>query len=254
MQVIRALSLGWGVQSFTLAAMSALGEIEKVSIAIHADTLHERSGTYSFAKKYTPWLAKRGIEVQTVKTEFQEGTADKWGGVFIPAFTDNGKSKGMLRRQCTQRWKIQPIRRYLQKVRNKRPVELWLGISTDEALRMKPSNVKYITHRWPLIELGMNRKDCKEWLDKHDLEIPPRSACVFCPLHDTKEWQDLQANGNGDFSKAVKVDRAIRNLRPPFDLFVHPARIPLEDVDLRTEVEKGQMTLWDEECSGICGV
>jgi len=57
-----------------------------------------------------------------------------------------------------------------------------------------------------------------------------------------------------DWEKAVAVDKSIRDIRPPFPLFVHPARIPLADVDLRTQEEKGQMSLWDEECAGICGV
>ena len=36
MPVMKIISLGWGVQSFTLAAMVALGELEPVDFAIHA--------------------------------------------------------------------------------------------------------------------------------------------------------------------------------------------------------------------------
>jgi hypothetical protein len=35
--IYTAISLGWGVQSFTLAAMVALGELPPVDVAIHAD-------------------------------------------------------------------------------------------------------------------------------------------------------------------------------------------------------------------------
>lgn len=253
MDKIKVLSLGWGVQSFTLAAMSAVGEIEKIDLAIHSDTTHERSATYEFARKYTSWLAERGVEVQTVSDKKQSEKVDT-NKTDIPAFTisSTGK-KGMLRRQCTHRWKIVPMRRYLQKIRQGRQIEQWIGISTDEALRMKESDVKYITHRWPLIEKGMSRNDCKVWLENHGLEIPPRSACVFCPYHDMKEWHDLQEYPK-DYQKAIAIDQTLRKKRPPYDLFVHPACIPLEDVDLRTEIEKGQMTLWDEECTGLCGV
>ena len=45
------LSLGWGVQSFTLAAMAALGELPPIDLAIHADTGHEAQGTYDHARK-----------------------------------------------------------------------------------------------------------------------------------------------------------------------------------------------------------
>jgi hypothetical protein len=40
---LKVLSLGWGIQSFTLAAMVALGELDPLSFAIHADTTHETS-------------------------------------------------------------------------------------------------------------------------------------------------------------------------------------------------------------------
>lgn len=46
-----AISLGWGVQSWTLAAMSALNELPRVDAAIHADTTHERGATYLFAEQ-----------------------------------------------------------------------------------------------------------------------------------------------------------------------------------------------------------
>jgi len=91
-------------------------------------------------------------------------------------------------------------------------------------------------------------------LQAHGLEVPPKSSCVFCPYHDSRAWAELKARGDGDWTKAVHVDEAIRKARPPYDLFVHPARIPLVDVDLRTAEERGQLRLWDEECEGMCGL
>ena len=256
---MRVLSLGWGVQSFTLAAMSALGEIERADVALHADTTHEQQGTYKFAVKYTPWLEMRGVKIVTVTdTRPELRIMDEWGGAFIPAYTrdETGKVWGTLRRQCTGGWKIAPMRRWLQANRNRQPIEQWIGISLDEALRMKPSDVKYITNRWPLIERRMTRADCVRWLQSHGLDIPTKSACVFCPYHSKREWQDLKHHGGSDWQKAIEVDNAIRKARPPYDLFIHPARIPLEKVDLRTQEEKGQLRLegWDAECSGLCGV
>lgn len=253
---MKIISLGWGVQSFTLAAMVALGELEPVDAAIHADTTHEFSGTYEFAAKYTPWLEERGVMVVTVKNThpilkpYKDGFA-----VHIPAFTSSiNKGDGAMQRHCTQDWKIGNIRRWIQANRSGEPVEQWLGISTDEYQRMKDSDVKYITTRWPLIEKHMTRKDCEDWLIAHNLEVPPKSACVFCPFHNTEEWREVKYSGNGDWKKAVEVDEAIRKARPPYDLFVHPSRKPLEEVDFRTAEEKGQLSLWDSECSGICGV
>jgi hypothetical protein len=273
---MRVISLGWGVQSFTLAAMAALGEIEPVDAAIHADTTHERQLTYKFAKKWTPWLEERGVKVVTVSDPDQAArvTTEKtdapfftqkvveFGGTPLPVYlsNDNGK-QGQLMRQCTSRWKITPIRRWIRteierQGLKKTPgiVEQLLGISLDEALRMKPADVKYITHRWPLIEKRMTRHDCARWLEAHGLEVPPKSSCTFCPYHNSAAWAELKQAGGKDWKQALEVDRAIRKARPPYDLFVHPARIPLEEVDLRTAEERGQLSLWDDECSGVCGV
>jgi hypothetical protein len=252
---MKAISLGWGTQSFTLAAMVALGELEPVDVAIHADTTHERSETYTFAARWAPWLEERGVKVVTVQADDAE-PVDRFGGLMLPAYMTTPKGQGRFDRQCTDNWKRKPIRRWLQANREKQTVEMWLGISMDEYQRMKDSDVKYIVHRWPLIEKRITRNACREWLTAHGLEIPVKSGCTFCPFHNTPEWKEIKASGNGDWTEAVNVDRAIRKSRPPYDLFIHPARIPLEDVDLRTPQDKGQLELdlWSEECSGICGV
>jgi hypothetical protein len=36
--------------------------------------------------------------------------------------------------------------------------------------------------------------------------------------------------------------------------YLHPSRIPLDQVDIRSEEEKGQQTMFDMECEGMCGL
>ena len=250
---MKILSLGWGVQSFTLAAMVALGELEPVNAALHADTTHEFSGTYDFAKKWTPWLEEHGVKVVTVVNPKPNALDNGYGWTDMPLFTLNSKGHmGQAQRQCTSQWKIFPMRRWEQLNRNGETIEQWLGISWDESQRMKDSDVKYITHRWPLIEKRMTRSDCVKWLQENNLEIPPRSACVFCPYHNTLEWRRIK-DSPADWNEAIRIDNAVRKLRND-RLFVHPSRKPLIEVDFRTAEEKGQLSLWDNECSGICGV
>lgn len=243
------LNLGWGVQSFTLAAMVALGELPQIDAAVHADTTHERSATYTFAAQWTPWLEEHGVKVVTVRVTNTMPINNGYGWPEIPAFATS-ESGGSIQRQCTGRWKIKPIRRWLQANRNGEPVEQWLGISLDEAERMKPSDVKYITCRWPLIEKRMSRNDCINWLQRHDLDVPVKSSCVFCPYHNRSAWYDMKAENGADWQKAVEVDAAIRKVRPPYDLFLHSDRIPLTDI--RSPQDNGQMNMFSEECSGYC--
>ena len=92
MAELKFLSLGWGVQSFTIAAMTALEELAPVDLAIHADTTHEAEGTYRHAEKYTPWLESRGLKVVTVSAK-DTGLFWSTHGVMIPAFTQTRTSR-----------------------------------------------------------------------------------------------------------------------------------------------------------------
>jgi hypothetical protein len=258
---LRVISLGWGVQSFALAAMSALGVLPPVDAAIHADTTHERSETYVFAARWTAWLEARGVKVVTVSAKAEQ--TDIKTGRTPPLFTlSDAGDRGQLRRTCTHRWKVLPQERWIRAElarlglpRRQWHVEKWYGITRDEWHRMKDSDVRYITNRYPFMEMEppWRRSDVVRWLLDNDLEVPVKSACTFCPFHNLEAWRDIKANGNGDWQKALDADRAIRDKRPGYKCYIHPARIPLEDVDLRNQEDHGQLRLWDEEeCSGTC--
>ncbi len=264
---ITVISLGWGVQSFTLVAMSALGELPPVYAAIHADTTHEHKATYEFAAKWSEWLSDHDMRVVTVSDEraaravYQDD--GRKGEVMAPFFTLSPKGKtGVLNRVCTNRWKIQPMRRWISQelhalghAKHPGAAEQWIGISVDEIERARPSDVQYVMNRFPLLEKRMTRIDCVKWLTDHGLEVPPKSSCVFCPYHSASEWRRLKHEG-ADWDRAILVDERVRdarhNARIPVDVFVHPARIPLVDVDLKTPEEAGQLRLEMDECSGTC--
>ena len=261
---VRFLSLGWGVQSWTLAAMMALDELPRVDHLVHADTGHEAEATYAFAKAMTPWLGEHGMSVVTVQAKRTQVVREDWSdSVLIPAFTlDGSGSEGQVRRQCTHDWKIAPIRTFLRAElrrlgRKVAPgaVEAWLGISADEWHRMRTSDVAYITNVYPLVDRRMTRKACMRWLATQGLPTPPKSACTFCPYHGLAAWRDLKRTGGPDWQEAVEVDLAIRSKRPPHDLFAHPYRRPLEDA-VRLPEDDGQLALGlalEEPCdSGYC--
>jgi len=278
-----ALSLGWGVQSWTLAAMSALGELPKVDYAIHSDTTWEREQTYTFAEQWTPWLEEHGVKVVTVRGKrsheiVHQSSKSDGRYLLIPAFTlgEETGNRGTLRRQCTGDWKIDPQDKYvnalLRELKIKKApgvVEKWLGISQDEWQRAKHSQVPHITHRYPLLDMKMSRAGCINWLRDHNLPVPPKSACVFCPFHSRKAWQELKREGGTDWQIALEVDETIRNVRGSdqtyttagVQLFVHAARLPLaqavqipedhgmEQPDMFASVEDDELASCD---SGHC--
>jgi len=231
MSELKIISLGWGVQSFTLAAMVVLGDLEPVDYAVHADTGWESHATMDFAEKWTPWLESHGVKVATVYNDYKVVFKRKSGTneIAVPAFDENG---GIMRRQCTLHWKLIPVKRFIakqlkEKGFTKKPgiVEQWIGITSDEAKRAKPNWVKYITNTYPL--LTMSRNDCKQWLEQHNLEISPRSKCIICPFQTKDEWQSLP---DSELARAILADELIRNAKLPGRLYLCNKRIPLKSI------------------------
>lgn len=264
---LKVISLGWGVQSWTLAAMSALGELPPVDFAIHSDTTWEREETYKFAKQWTAWLEERGVKVLTVRDEWAaKQIIDDTSRTYSPLYTLNQKGAGgQLRRSCTQRWKIAPMRRYISTVladrkiaKDQGAVEQWIGITSDEWYRAKDSDVDFVKNVFPLLDKGMSRSNCLTWLASKGLPSPGKSACVFCPYHTNKTWEHLKRGGGPDWQTALRVDGAIRNKRPNFQSFVHQERIPLEAIIIPEDKGYTQLQLLevndkDAECdSGYC--
>jgi hypothetical protein len=270
------LSLGWGVQSWTLAAMATLGDLPPVDYAIHADTTWEREQTYRFAEQWTPWLIEHGIKVITVQskrahTPVHKSSKSDGSYILIPAFTVdiNSGNHGQVRRQCTGDWKIDPQNKQINALLKERGikkaagiVEKWLGISQDEWHRAKHSEVPHIDHRYPLLEKKMTRADCVAWLKDHGLPVPGKSACVFCPFHNRRAWQEMKREGGPDWDTAVKFDADIRKARndvnatKPIDLFVHTSRKPLaEAVQIPEDygmVQGGMFDRVEDEDTATC--
>lgn len=95
----------------------------------------------------------------------------------------------------------------------------WIGISSDEVQRAKPSRDPWIQHRWPLLERRMTRAMCLEWLRTHGYPEPPRSACVYCPFHSNPEWRRLQTDEPEAFANAVQFEKDLQNAKRTSDNF-----------------------------------
>jgi hypothetical protein len=271
---LNILSLGAGVQSSTMALMAAKGEITPMpDAAIFADTGAEPQAVYDYLNWLEPLLPFPVYRVGSniTLTAAQLRTTTKGDGTeyvrnLLPAFTRNPDgSQGMLLRKCTGEYKITPIKqkvRELWKGSGAECVVQWIGISRDEAVRMKPSGVGYISHRWPLIELGMLRSNCLEWMERNGHPAPPKSACVYCPYHSDAHWRSMRDEAPDEFQVAVEFERAWnRLLEAEFgeskmrgEVRLHRSMVPLDQADLSTSEERGQPSLFNNECEGMCGV
>lgn len=260
------ISLGAGVQSSTMALMAAHGEITPMpDCAIFADTGAEPQGVY----KWLDWLEMQlpfpvyRVSNGNLRDDILSAVAglNRTGHLGQPPFFSEPRpgasARGMLRRKCTGTYKITPIKRKVRELTKGKACSQWIGISTDEVQRMKPSGVKYITHRWPLIERDMSRLDCLAWMNARGYPTPTKSACTFCPYHDDALWREMKANDPASFADAVMIDKAIEDGIPSagahFRLALHGSMKRLAEVDFRTAEDAGQVSLFDDECTGLCG-
>lgn len=110
---MRILSLGAGVQSTTLALLSANGELPKLDAAIFADTGWEPRGVYDHLDRLErEVLTPAGIPLYRVNNgNIRDDVLDPNKMRSIPAHTRDPETgeDGMLGRKCTQVYKFQPI-------------------------------------------------------------------------------------------------------------------------------------------------
>ena len=252
------LSLGAGVQSSTLALMAAKGEIGPMpDAAIFADTGWEPKKVHD----YLDWLEKQ-LPFPVYRVMHKDGIRESFfnnnKSAILPFFTSSG---GMGKRQCTVDYKIYPIQKKVRELLGYKPRQripknactMWIGISTDEAIRMKPSRVSWIEHRWPLIENRMSRGQCLEWFDSIQTIRPPKSSCLGCPYHSDKQWVEIKNNSQEEWEDVIYMDKIIRRVSGMKDnQFMHKSCKPIDEVDF--SVLENQVDMFGNECEGMCGV
>jgi len=261
------ISLGAGVQSSTMALMAAHGEITPMpDCAIFADTQAEPKAVYTWLdwlEKQLPFPVHRVTEGSLYKIIGQERPTGKWRHMPIPAFVETPDGKGgLLNRSCTKDYKLTPLRRKVRQllgIDGKRSpaepvVTQWIGISTDEAQRMKPSRETWQVNRWPLIEHDISRMQCIEWMKSKGYATPPKSSCTFCPYHSRQQWMDMKKDKDS-WEQIVSVDTRIRDLwhGRAGKMFLHNSLKPIAEIVFERDEDK-QIDMFANECEGMCGV
>ena len=278
---LTVISLGGGVQSSVMALMASGGAFGQLpDCAIFAATHWEPPTIYT----HLDWLSRNlsfplyivdnGRSLREDAKALTNHSGNR-GFIDLPLYRKgparagvrNGQGDGMGRRQCTEHYKIRPVRRKIrellglsrgQRVPADTTVELWLGISTDEAIRMKTSRDRWIHNRYPLIAVGMSRKDCLEWWEGWYDRPLERSSCIGCPYQSRQRWAETKRQWPKPFAEVVEIDSNLRGkLAFAKEPYLHPRRVPLaQAVNLD---EAGLRAARDPDgfgnrCEGYCGV
>jgi hypothetical protein len=248
-------SCGGGTQSGAIATLIKLGKLPTPDYAFMIDTGRERASTWPFVDGFIrPALAEVGLELTIVKTadftdhldafyKNQQGELT----ILLPGFTNSNGQKGKLSPFCSGKWKRDVAERWMrskgiQKARN------WIGISRDEASRMRAQHRGWLQIWYPLIfDVPMTRPRCVELIRQQGwTDVVPHSACYMCSNQSDAEWLDMKVNHPRDFVAACVFEQEIRRTDPNF--YLHATLQPLSQVDFT-----GQHTMFgDLGCSTGC--
>lgn len=260
---LRVISLGGGVQSTAMVLMAREGLFNPApDCAIFLDLGWELPATYANIWRLAE-LSRMPLYIEpagNIREDLLAGAADRSRKVYSPPVFTVGPEgqRAQIGRDCTNHYKIQGIAHVIRRLlgvpegRHCRwRVEMWLGITTDEAHRLNNNSpYGWIQNRFPLVELGMSRTDCEKWLLGHGYEVPPKSACIGCPFKPNRDWAAMKRDDPDAFAQAVEVDEAIRggfnSLSGPF--YLHQKRQPLVQIQFDASDRGG----WGAECSGHC--
>jgi hypothetical protein len=267
--LLRVISFGVGTQSSKLIEGAAVGEYGPMpDCAIYSNTQDDpdhvrrrfeemsQPGRYPF-----PIYEVTAGDLWASATRVRR-TRDgqrSYIETAVPVYLKDGLKKGLGQRHCTLDFKIDPVARKCRELLGRKRitkksgvlVEMWIGISADEAHRAKPHKYPWIKNRFPLLEKNESRADCEDWFTSRGRTVP---------LHDDNAWLDLTP---AEFAECVQAERDLQIAYAATSAidgipYLHDSRVPLDQVKLvRTPVARKlrQFNMkFGNECEGMCGV
>ena len=257
-----------------LADRGAFGT--KPDYAIFADTHWEPSAVYDNLK----WLEEQVSfpilitdNGRSLREDVRNGVnaqGKPWMTLPVYLADPSGNDAGINWRQCTKNYKLDPIRRKVQELLGVNPreslpsatwIEMWLGISRDEILRVKTSRNWWVKHRYPLVDdVPMTRAECELWFaERFPNRRLGRSACVGCPFRSSTSWLEIKHSEPDLFEETVEIDHMMRSSRHNAgkmfrkNAYLHHRMMPLDEA-VEADIDQIGDDGFVNECEGYCGV
>jgi hypothetical protein len=210
MTQITVLSLGGGLQSTVIAEMALDDEhpLPAPDWMVHADTGAESEMTQATIARIGKLCESKGVNFAIVTNT----------NINLPIYqyyTERGIVPMPTSAQCTTKFKIAPIQKFVQTLVDKSLPKPWvrmqIGITTDEAHRQRESERKYIKNTYPLIELCMSRRQARNWMieNRPDVQVA-KSGCFHCHYQSSKQWAKLARNNPEQFALAREMEESAK--------------------------------------------
>jgi len=199
-------------------------------IVITADTGNEHPDTYRYLEKMKVLLKKRHIPYYFL-TPDQGYHSEAWPD--LKSFYRRTHTVGSkaFPKTCTDNLKIKVIYRFLDEWIEKNygfpsgrkkgikefakeygKIDVILGIARSEEKRVAKKDVgpvwmqESINKVYPLIEQGMDRSDCQDYIESIGQEVPLPSNCMICPFMSDVELYWLWKFYPDEYRDWVKIE------------------------------------------------
>lgn len=229
---LKILSFGAGVNSTAILTLVLTGKYD-VDVIIFADTYGEHPSTYDYLHNVIqPACIENGLQfIRVSKSSLYQ---DYWDRQIIPFRRF---------RHCTDKYKIRPIKKYINEFFSRDNTTIILGIDYGEQHRADKYQGIF---EFPLIDLEIDREGCKDLIKNYGWSVPIKSGCFFCPFTKKNAWIHLLKTNRELYLRAEALEKNCR-VYPKYTLF----RVPLEK--LRRMIDEQQnLTQWMDFDEGVC--
>jgi len=197
----QVLSFGGGVNTAALLALAYQGKLQ-FDVALFADTGCEIPETYAWIEKYAKPVCKElGIEFVVVRGE------EKVHGKVVSNLYDYCWEYRFLPsrrwRFCTDKFKVRPIKAWV--IENCDDPVLILGIDASEKHRARECTD--IPCRYPLVELGIDRRECKRIIRQIKQPDFGGTSHPTCPYSSVSRFKWLYEAHPDLFMKAEALEK-----------------------------------------------
>lgn len=197
------LNYGGGRQTVAVCELIRMGLLPRPDLIVIADTGREKPSTWEYLHEIVqPRMTAIGLPVQIAPRSL--AYVDLYahnGDLLLPVYTLTGKLSAF----CSTEWKARVVERYLRSIGANKQTN-WIGFALDERQRIK----RTAGRRFPLIEAGLTKADCRKIITDAGLPMPPPSSCWMCPNMTNSEWRYVRDNYPEAWEQACKLDEEIR--------------------------------------------
>lgn len=205
------LTVAYGLGVDSTAILVGLHQAgERPELITFADTGSEKQATYEYLPVISRWLRRVGFPPITV-VRYQARNFKHFPPYkslyenCLSNYTLPSISFGFFRHSCSIKWKLSPQLKFIESWqparhawRSGRKVIRCVGYDCSETKRMRKAQNKVpkeqqhlYENRYPLLEWGWGRNECRAAITDAGLPVPPKSACYFCAAMQPEELHDL---------------------------------------------------------------